>query len=663
MKHVQSALLSLSLIGLMLVVAACGAAPAAPAPAQQEAAATEPAAEEPATPSAYAEAPMITEMVAAGDLPPVDERLPVNPMVIEPFDSIGQYGGTLRLMDVADSMSIGLRIRHTGLFRYNQTASQFEGDLAESFAWSNNNQTLTLKLRDGLRWSDGEPFTTADMMFKWEQDILNEEINPGGIDPFFTLGGEPAQWEPLDDATLQITWAAPNPVAMDRFGRTHFSGDNVLFLPAHYMKQFHADFNEDVEALAEELGFETWVDLFNDRKAQGYNQAGVTIGRPYMDSHVPEVVESDRVVLVRNPYYHHVDTAGNQLPYIDRIEVNKVGDKDLYNLKTSAGEADFVAYYSDAPSLPTYKQGEADGNYTTYVAQSLRTAELVLFINQNIEDPVLNELFTTKDFRIALSVALNREQMNEIVFFGLGDAHPATPLNTMEFFNNDWYNDNLAFDPERANQLLDSVGLTERDADGFRLRPDDGERLSLVIEIGVLEGPKEPLCELISNDWREVGIEGACQVIDGALLNERLDANETAVSAWHLGRTTLLGRGTPDQFAFERCSANNWGRQWCFWFVSGGESGMEPPQEIKDLDASWQAFKQAPTGTAEAIELGRAYFAYFADELPMIPTIGLAPHPVIIHNRLKNVPSENIFWGSDTNFYAPYKPEQWYIDE
>ena len=513
---------------------------------------------------------MLAAMVRAGELPPVDERLPSNPLVVEPFDSIGTYGGTVRMMDVADSMSIGLRVRHTGLFRYNQTASQFEADLAASHAWSNNNRTLTLTLRDGLRWSDGEPFTTADLMFKWEHEILNEEIHPRGIDPFWTLGGERAGWEPLDDSTLRITWAAPNPVAMDRFGRTHFSGDNSLFLPAHYLEQFHTDFNDDDAALAAELGFDDWIQMFNDRRAQGYNQSAVTVGRPYMDFHVPEVVESNRVLLVRNPYYHHVDTANNQLPYVDRLEIFHVGDKQLYDLKASAGEADFVAYYTGAPSLPTYKAGEAQG---------------------------------------------------------------------------------------------DAAGLSERDGDGFRLRPDDGKRLNLVIEIGVLEGPKQAICELISNDWRQVGIEGACKLVDGALQSERLDANETAITAWHLGRTTLLGRGTPDQFAFERCGANNWGRQWCFWFVSGGDSGMEPPAEIKALNERWQAFKQAATGTPDAARLGKAYFAFFADELPMIPTIGLAPHPVIIHNRLKNVPADNIFWGSDTNFYAPYKPEQWYIAE
>ena len=377
---------------------------------------------------------------------------------------------------------------------------------------------------------------------KWEHEIINEEIHPRGIDPFWTLGGERAVWEPLDDTTLRITWAAPNPVAMDRFGRTHFSGDNSLFLPAHYLEQFHADFNDDAAALATELGVEDWIQMFNDRRAQGYNQSAVTVGRPYMDMHVPEVVESNRVLLVRNPYYHHVDTANNQLPYVDRLEISLVGDKQLYDLKVSAGEADFVAYYTGAPSLPTYKAGEAQGDYKTIIAQSLRTAELVMFINLNYQDPVLHELFNNRDFRIALSVALNRDQMNEIVFFGLGDPHPATPLNTMEFFDHAWYNDNLAFDPDRANRLLDAAGLTERDGDGFRVRPDDGKRLNLVIEIGVLEGPKQAICELISNDWRQVGIEGACKLVDGALQSERLDNNETAITAWHLGRTTLLAR-------------------------------------------------------------------------------------------------------------------------
>ena len=205
---------------------------------------------------------------------------------------------------------------------------------------------------------------------------------------------------------------------------------------------------------------------------------------------------------VRNPYYHHVDTAGNQLPYIDRFEVAHVGDKQLYDLKVSAGEVDFAAYYTGAPSLPTYKAGEAQGNYTTYIAQSLRPAELILFLNLNIEDPVLHDLFNNKDFpRGIVGGAQPRPDERDRVLRD-GRCPSGTPLNSMEFFDQAWYNDNLAYDVERANQLLDGSGLTQKDSDGFAYGPDNGKRLSLVIEIGVLEGPKEALCELVSNDWR-----------------------------------------------------------------------------------------------------------------------------------------------------------------
>ena len=606
----------------------------------------------------YREAPMLAAMVRAGDLPPVAERLPSNPLVVEPVDAIGVYGGTLRMADPSDWMSIGLRVRQTGLFRYDQSASRFEADLAAGYAWSDDYRTLTLMLRDGLRWSDGAPFTTADMMFKWNDYVAGKAPHRSGY-PFW---GERATWEPLDDTTLRITWAAPNPAVMDAFGRTHYSGDNSLFLPAHYLKQFHGDFSDGAAALAAELGYAHWRPLFNDRRAQGYDQSAVTIGRPYVDMHVPEVVEGNRVLLVRNPYYHHVDTAGNQLPYVDRLEVTHV-PKRLYDLKVMAGEVDFAALHTAPGNLPAYRAGETRGGYRTVTAQSIRPAALALYVNHNVEDPVLHGLFNDRDFRVALSIALDRGRMNETVFFGLGDPHPATPLYTMEFFDQRWYNDHLAHDPDRANRLLDAAGLSRRDGAGFRVRPDDGRRLSLAIEIEEPDGVEKAICELIADDWRQVGIAGACQAIDGALLSERLDANRTAISARYLGRGTMRGRNRPDQFAFERCSANHWGRQWCFWFASGGAAGVEPPAEIKALNERWRAFKQAAAGTPQAVALGKAYFAVFADELPIIPTIGLAPHPVIIHDRLRNVPTDNVFWGSSTNFYAPYKPEQWYIAE
>ena len=222
----------------------------------------------------YSEAPMLAERVAAGELPPVEERLPSNPKVIPVVDSIGTYGGTLRFGDIGERLDEGLRIRHTGLFRYNFTASEYQADLAESWEWSNENRTLTIKLREGLKWSDGDDFNTEDFRWHWE-DIMNDpDISPNGPGGFWRPGGEVATFEVIDDYTFSYTWAIPYPIAMDSFGRTHFSSDNSLYGPSHWLKQYHAKYNDNAQALAEEAGLETWVDLVNSKRAQGYNLVG-----------------------------------------------------------------------------------------------------------------------------------------------------------------------------------------------------------------------------------------------------------------------------------------------------------------------------------------------------------------------------------------------------
>ena len=266
----------------------------------------------------YGEAPMLAEQVAAGELPPVEERLPTNPKVIEVVDEIGTYGGTLRFADTGERMDEGLRIRHTGLFRYNFTASEYQADLAESWEWSNENRTLTITLREGLKWSDGDPFDTEDFRWHWEDVMSDPDISPNGPGGFWRPGGEVATMEVIDDLTFSYTWAIPYPIAMDSFGRTHFGSDNSLYGPSHYLQQFHAKYNDDVEAMAEEAGFETWVDLLNARRCQCYQLTSVELDRPYMDSWIPVSIESDRVLLERNPYFHQVDPEGNQLPYMDK---------------------------------------------------------------------------------------------------------------------------------------------------------------------------------------------------------------------------------------------------------------------------------------------------------------------------------------------------------
>jgi hypothetical protein len=154
-----------------------------------------------------------------------------------------------------------------------------------------------------------------------------------------------------------------------------------------------------------------------------------------------------------------------------------------------------------------------------------------------------------------------------------------------------------------------------------------------------------------------------CNQVTPDVINQLREDNAFMGQYWHLERATLFGRGTPDDFAVNDPARHKWAPEWAAWIASGGAEGMEPPQEIKDLHAKWQEFSQYPSDSQEAIDIGREYFSYFAEQLPIIPSVGLTPQPAVVTNRLRNVPTEDIFFASDNNFYAPFFIEQWYFED
>lgn len=607
----------------------------------------------------YSQSPLLDERVASDNLPPVEERLPANPKVVEPISEIGQYGGTLRVGDTGERLDEALRMRHIGLFRYNFTASEYQPDLADTWEWSDDSASLTITLREGLKWSDGDSFDTEDIAFFWNDVLNNAEISPNGPGGFWTVNGQPTTLEVIDATTFTYHFGGPYPIAMDSFGRTHFSGDNALYGPAHYLKQFHADYSEDAAALAEEEGFETWVDLFNARRCQCYQPTSMPLDRPYLDTWIPVEIASDRILLERNPYFHQVDPEGNQLPYIDYLEVTRASDQELFALKLTAGEYDFGVRYTRPSDLQLFRQSEESGDYTTYIARSLQASAMAIYFNQNYPDPEFSALFQSQPFRVGLSMAINRDQINDILYFGLGEIHPATPIRTMPWFDEAWYNEYLEYNPDAANAMLDEVGITERDNEGFRLT-EAGNRVSIIVQ-GLEQHMQS--CQLVATDWRAVGVELICQESSPDLVNQYGEDNSSMGTAWHIERATLFGRGTPDNFALISAGSHYWGAQWALWLNTNGAEGVEPPDEIKALNDKWAEFSQYPSDSPEAAEIGREYFAFFAEQMPVVPTVGLTPLPLIYTNRLHNVPTEEVFFASDTNFYAPFQMEQWYFAE
>ncbi len=644
------------LLAVLLLLVACGSP--AEAPPEEEMAPAEEMASETSMDEVSKEAPMLADMVAAGALPPLSERLPVEPLVQEVSEGIGTYGGTMRFGVVETNLWNLSTLRSVGLFKYNQENSEVSVDVAKDFIWNDDLSELTIVLRAGHKWSDGHPFTVDDILFVWQDVMGNEELTPS-FSKFWSPAGERVQFTKVDDMTVKMKFAVPYPAVVDLMGRSWFSSDPAFMMPAHYLKEFHIEHNAEAASKAEEEGHEDWVGLFRSRSNPSNN---MLVGRPSLWPWVAEEITSARAIAVRNPYFHQVDPEGNQLPYIDRIDALITGDKQVQILKTTTGEFDFEGWYISLNEMGTLQANKEAGNFEVRTAKSLRSSEFALMPNRTTKDEVLNELFNSFDFRRAMSIGIDREAINQVVFFGLGTAYPAIPLPSNAYVKPEWHTLHTEYDPDTANQLLDDLGLSERDGDGYRLRSDDS-RLSVIIEIGSAEGPKLQICEVIQQQWVTIGIEVTCKITEGSLYTQRNISNEFEIATWHLDRSGLFGRANPLWYGFFSASQQRWGAQWVIWFNSDGTEGIEPPDEIKELRAVFQAWQQTEVGSDAFVELGQQYYQYFAETLPMIGTVGLGPVPQVVSNRLKNVPSENIWWGSDTNFYAPYRPATWYISE
>ncbi len=619
----------------------------------------------------YGEAPSLASQVEAGDLPPVEERLPVNPLVADTTD-IGTYGGTLSVLDGQTRLSIAHRITDHGLFGYNMDASAYQPDVAESYDWNDDYTQLTIYLREGLKWSDGVPVTTEDFQWFWDNVLFNEELNPNGPGSVFRVGGVDATLDVIDDYTLTYTWPVPNPGIMDRWGRSSFSSPGQGFWgPSHFWKQYHADFTDRdaLNKMAEDNGYkatdtqEAWVAQFNAKYGQPYDGISWDMSIPSVRPWNPVEITQDHITLERNPYFYMVDLAGNQLPYFDELRIDAVGDPELYNLKVSAGESDLGMWFTDFSSMELYRSGEEAGNYTTYVAQALEPCNPAFFLNQTVADAEKRDLFQNFDFRAALSLAMDRDTMNDVMFFGLAVPHPTAPNSGMPWYSDDFWNDYVqTYDPDRANQMLDGIGLTERDSDGYRLLPS-GNRLTINIETSTGIPMYAQFGELLTSEWKAIGVDVTLTLLDPTAHRDVNESNENEATIWNLGRGTLFGRGTPDNWGFSDSGANYWAGTYVEWFNSNGETGTEPPDAIKEEHQKLADFSLIASDSPEAATVGKDYYQFFADNLYFFCGPGTNPTPVIVRNDIGNFPPagvDDLYMGSDNNFYHPYVLEAWY---
>ncbi len=651
---------------LALLVAAC-APSATPAPEAPAAEAPQEAAPPPAPaapPSQYNEAPMLRELVEAGSLPPVDQRLPKEPLVQPVVEEIGQYGGTLRrgFLGPSDHNNY-TRVVYDALVRFSPDGSEVIPHIARG--WESNDDFTVWKvfLREGMKWSDGEPFTADDILFWYEHILLNEELMPTVPIWMRNADGSVVQVEKLDDYTVQWTFNQPNTAFLLELANKDGADraiNNLAFAPAHYLQQFHPAFVDpaELDAKVQEAGFDTWVELFSVEAMPHLSGK-----RPSTAAWVPDgSTVSDQVFTIkRNPYYFAVDPEGNQLPYIDEVRFTFFADAEALNLAAIAGQIDMQGRHIKMNNYPVLVENAEQSGYRVLTWPTFGGSDAVLMFNQTyVKDPAIGELLRNKDFRIALSHAIDRNAIKESAFLGLGEARQGVPAPWHPYYPGDeWAYKYTEYDPDKANQLLDSIGLDRRDGEGFRLLPN-GERLDLEIQVIPAFANWTDVGQIVVQNWADVGIRAHVEIRERALGFQMRETNDLMIEIWNEDTTGFPFSGQPKMDP-RSTPALTFGPLFRKWYETNGQEGMEPPPEIKRLVEIIDEAKVS--GRERQIELAQELFRIWADNIWEIGTVGLTPMiqgVVVVNQSLRNVPETA---GNDWPLRTPgnTRPEQYFF--
>lgn len=617
----------------------------------------------------FNEAPMLAAMVARGELPPVAERLPDDPLVIGPYEEIGEYGGELRVArqgpnDYGDMV----RGAHGFLFREDPTTNEVIPSLAKGYEAPSDNRSLTIYLREGAKWSDGMPFTADDIMFYYAYAMADPDVRDWTAGAW-TFAGELSEFEKIDDYAVRINFPAPVSPAVLKGNLTWFrTRQSFLFTAAHWAKNYHEAFNPDVDELAEEEGYDSWPSLF---KAAINTQPNQQFVQPEITTWIMESRDSRGKLKVRNPYYWAVDPAGNQLPYIDSMYVEFFTNMETAVLSMMQGSIDIGGGLLNVADFQLYKENEGIGNYTVREWPDLKTGWLIYCFNLDHEDPVKGPIFHDDRFRQAMSLAINREEINEFVFQGLGTPQQFTVSSGVEFYDPAWARAYADYDPERAKRLLSEMGLRDVDGDGL-LEGLGGEPF----EVDLFVRPASQYgitgydtSKLVRDYWEDVGIKTNYGEMSTELFMQNKQANRLDVELAYCRSYMPTRLILPHNFS---PVGTGLAERWALWighqrWVEGGRIGEEPALGVEPPE-KWQRYLGLhdewgyALSDAESNRLGREYWSLHAELVPTIGVIGLVQRPVIINNRIHNVPESLPLSWESTNWEIA-TPAQWFIRE
>jgi peptide/nickel transport system substrate-binding protein len=657
MKHNLYRLFATLMI-VALFVGAC-TPPPTPAPATQAPAVQQPAevkptekpaepkpvevkpTEPPAPPAAkFSEAPMLADQVKAGALPAVEERLPKEPLVVEAAEGVGQYGGTWRRGFTGPSDYNGyVRVVYDSLVRFSPDGTKVEPKVALGWENSADFKEWTILLREGAKWSDGTPMTADDILFWYEDVLLNTDITPSLPKWMKNADGSVAEVEKVNDYAVKFTYNEPNTLFLYELANKD-GGDRTYatFLPAHYLKQFHPKYGDqaEIDKMVADAKFKTWTELFASKNAPFENPDRPTMAAWYPTSRISDPV----FTLKRNPYYVGVDTAGNQLPYLDEVRFTFFSDVQALNLAAIAGELDMQDRHINMMNYPVLKENEDKAGYNIITWPGFGGADAVIMFNQTYQkDPELGKLMQNRDFRIALSHAIDRTQIQESAFLGLGEPRNAVAAPWHPYFPGDEVaKKNLEFDQAKANEMLDAIGLDKKNAEGYRLYP--GTDTPVTIELSWVNafGPWGDVAQLVSNNWEEVGIKTVVQLRERALQFQMRDSNDIQTEIWNedTGGFPFTGAPKYDPRTNPGLTLAPLVRQW---YATDGKEGMEPTPELAKIV---ELIDKAKTvGPDEQIAIAKELYTLWVDQAYEASIIGLSPMVqgvVVVNDKLHNVP-------------------------
>jgi peptide/nickel transport system substrate-binding protein len=557
-------------------------------------------------PKKFNEAPMLADLVRQGKLPPVEQRVPFEPLVIKPVHEIGRYGGTWRrgFTGPGDGENGNRIVSADKLLFWDYTGTKVMPSIAQSWLLSEDGKSVTLYLRKGMKWSDGQPFTADDFVFWYEDIYLNRDIQPTP-NPDFMVNGKSGVLMKINDITVRFEFQDPNYLFLDILaGSTAMGGGlaqqgyedrtMVAYRPAHYIKQFHPKYvgKDEADRKAKAAGFPSWVAYIKNRWDWRLN--------PELPMLTPwktvTPINTPTWVLERNPYFYEVDTAGNQLPYLDRIVMTLAENLEVLNLRAIAGEYDLQERHTSMTKIPVFLENRDKVGYDISLDPALNGSDANLNTNQAYDgDP-------------------------EIVRWRSVAPNESLPYSPGPEWRNKW----ATLDVNQANALLDTVGLTKKDTEGYRLRTDGRGRLRL--EVSTAAGSfinHTQIAEMIKEQWKKIGIQADVKEFERSLHFTRMRSNEHQIAIWANDGSEVLYLFPRHALPVDPVEAFL-GKPIADWYASKGTQGKAPkdPQLLKALELFRSANGKK---TQERYKIAQEIWKTLVDQAYAIGTVGQSP--------------------------------------